>query len=1124
MSPRLSAGSRLLAAVVFVCLLSPCLVCTAVADSGASPSVAPANPRLIQYVQDLEAGKVEETTEDGHALGLVPIPVKPPQPVKKQDTAFRVLTLETTDTQSLRGLVGLPATYDLRPENKLTSVKNQGTCGNCWSFATYGSMESCLMPGETWDFSENHMKDTSGFDPTCCAGGNHYMSTAYLARWDGPGLELDDPFNAYSCESPPIIPVQKHIQSVDFIPDRTGSLDNDAIKQAVMTYGAVYTTFYWSGAYYNASTYSYCYNGSTVANHAVCIVGWDDSYSRYNFLTAPAGDGAFIIKNSWGPSWGQSGYFYMSYYDTKVGLDNAVFQNAESTTNYARNYQYDPLGWTESVGYGTNTAWCANVFSALADEQLVAVSLYGAMPGTSYELKVYLDPVNGPLNESGPSITQTGTLASAGYQTIPLSTTVPLDAGLPFSIVAKLTTPGFNYPIPMESPVTGYSSLATAIAGQSWISADGVSWGDLTTFFANANACLKAFTVDRTGLLVTPATGFFPVGPSTGPFTPSSQTYTLQNLSADNVEWSASKNEPWLDISNTGGTLAPNDTAVVTVSVNSEALSLGEGTYPDVVSFTNMTSGEGSTTRQVSLTVRDGTLSVAPATAMSCSGPEGGPFTPQAQVYTLTNTGYSDVSWTASKTQAWVGLSSESGTLAPGQSANVTVSILDQANAYEAGEYYDAVAFANTTNGRGDTYRNVTLSVVRNYTIADEPYSWIDPSSHGTLLLSDDGVSAAQTIPFTFSFYGTVYNQVYVGANGLIGFINDDLSEYLNTSIPYPDTPNQAVYPYWDDLNPSAAGSVRIGTVGTYPNRKLVISWVGVPHYESAGPLTFQVMLCETTSDIVLQYQEVQPGDSLHGAGRSATIGVERVGGTVARQYSFNGSVLLENSQAIRLSPNRWVTIPQAIRLPNGVSCAMSDVLVTAVISASQFYIEADDRAAGMSVYRSGHGLLPGDRAEVYGIMSTSSAGEKYMNAGIVAYTGGDGVLLRPVVLTNRAVGGGDCCYDPVTKAGQEGVKDQTRKGIEPCPHVNNVGLLITTTGIVTYSTTGYFYIDDGSGAQDESPYKGVKVLGTVPVGQGEDPVGRYVIVTGISSTFKATAPATDLYRQIRATDIVVVD
>ena len=57
------------------------------------------------------------------------------------------------------------------------------------AFATYGSLESILLPTENRDLAENNLKNTHGFDLSCCAGGNEFMSTAYLSRWSAPWNE-----------------------------------------------------------------------------------------------------------------------------------------------------------------------------------------------------------------------------------------------------------------------------------------------------------------------------------------------------------------------------------------------------------------------------------------------------------------------------------------------------------------------------------------------------------------------------------------------------------------------------------------------------------------------------------------------------------------------------------------------------------------------------------------------------------------------------------------------------------------------------------------------------------------------------------------------------------------------
>ncbi len=196
------------------------------------------------------------------------------------------------------------------------------------------------------------------------------------------------------------LPVEKHVQEVFFIPTRREPLDNDMIKSAVRQYGAVYSTLRYEAGSYNPGTAGYYYSGSGAFNHAIDIVGWDDGYSASNFNNQPPGNGAFIARNSWGSTWGDAGYFYISYYDTRIGRDNAMF-TAQAPNNYSRVYQYDPLGWVANFGFGTDTAYYANVFTAAGNEQLKAVGFYTSATNTQYEVKVFLNPDTGPISSSG---------------------------------------------------------------------------------------------------------------------------------------------------------------------------------------------------------------------------------------------------------------------------------------------------------------------------------------------------------------------------------------------------------------------------------------------------------------------------------------------------------------------------------------------------------------------------------------------------------------------------------------------------------------------------------------------------------------------------------------------------
>jgi uncharacterized repeat protein (TIGR01451 family) len=448
-----------------------------------TPSRAPQNPAFDEYINNNHLLTASPAVTDGHGLGLIPNPID-----------FSYLTR----TQHLLGAAAFPSRYDLRSTGKMTPVRDQGSCGDCWTFGTFGSMESALLP-ESHDFSENNLNNLNGFDVPWCQGGNATMSMAYLTRWGGtmqagPVDESADPYNASYKTSPAGLAPQKHVQDVILIAPRGSAANNDALKNALMTYGAVQTAMYMDNAYYNSSNAAYYYNGSSYANHAVTLAGWDDNYSRNNFSPPAPGDGAFLIKNSWGTYWGQAGYFWVSYYDTRYAFqdESFVFVNSQPVTNYSRAYQYDPLGWITSYGYGSSTASFANVFTAVASEQLQAVAFYVASDGSPYTVKIYTG-VSGTPTSGTLASTTTGSNATAGYHTVALAAPVALTAGMKFSVVVTETTPGTGYPIPAEVRQNGFSSAASASSGQSYISPDGVSWSDLSAD-GTTNVGVKAFT------------------------------------------------------------------------------------------------------------------------------------------------------------------------------------------------------------------------------------------------------------------------------------------------------------------------------------------------------------------------------------------------------------------------------------------------------------------------------------------------------------------------------------------------------------------------------------------------------------------------------------------------------
>ena len=184
-------------------------------------------------------------------------------------------------------------------------------------------------------------------------------------------------------------------------------------------------------------------------------------------------------------------------------------------------------------------------------------------------------------------------------------------------------------------------------------------------------------------------------------------------------------------------------------------------------------------------------------------------------------------------------------------------------------------------------------------------YSWVPTNGMTSLTLTDNGVSA-QVLPFTFRYGGKNYTNLFVGANGVLGFVNLSLANTSNTDLPLSATPNALICPMWDNLNPAAGGNVWFATLGTAPNRSAVVSWVDVPHFVTTGGQTkfaFQAILYEN-QNIRFQYAKVNAGNPSYVQGLSATIGLEDFMGGVAAKYSYNGSSVVTNSQSILLIPD----------------------------------------------------------------------------------------------------------------------------------------------------------------------------------------------------------------------------
>lgn len=487
--------------------------------AGAEPreaKEAPLNPAFVKYMKKTEGKTVSPRSQRGRMPSPVNLSHLAGVPVYKAGNGLGS---------------AFPACYDLREKGFVTPVRDQDGYGTCWAFAAMASLESSALKAgaANSDYSEMFLAyygyidqsenlvafgDQSFYDfPEIIMnkGGDDIRAAALLARGTGAVDESDAPYGTKRPD--PEAPVSRALRGAYNLYN-DGSLsyqkiEENNVKYAIMVHGAVSAGVYASdpmvGAWDESPYFNPVTNAAYIpqdnpdglttgdANHAVTLVGWNDAYPRANFNSRhlPPGDGAWIAKNSWGPDWGDGGYFYLSYYD--AAADSGTAYVGGDPQEYNAIYQYDPLGWVVNVGYGKDDAWMGNVFTAAEDANIKAAGLYASGVDNLYTVRVYKnaasDPSSGTL-----ALTKNGILREPGYHTIPFDP-VPVAKGERFAVAVHLTSPGQNYPIAVEKRLRGYSDRASAGPGEGFISEDGESWSDITTDnpgWETFSVCLKA--------------------------------------------------------------------------------------------------------------------------------------------------------------------------------------------------------------------------------------------------------------------------------------------------------------------------------------------------------------------------------------------------------------------------------------------------------------------------------------------------------------------------------------------------------------------------------------------------------------------------------------------------------
>lgn len=431
----------------------------------------------------------------------------------------------------------LPSRYrsDEQPWATGIKVKNQGITGLCWAFATTSASEysyaketygqlgavSETSPAHLGYFLYNRVNDPlgntaydanmvpSGSEGWPLYGGNQIYAMQHLASYSGLGLESKTPISVvddhiyYDSLSDQNIwdgtyPLfddslayddYTTIQESIYYSPGNEDLDTviDTVKRMVYDHGAVSASVefdfynfqeerYISGQTFKYGLSYYNYNDEAQNDHAVTIIGWDDSYAASNFThtrdifggslqilvngrtttltdsqasakTTPPGDGAWIVQNSWGTGVHDDGIYYLSYYSADVNADGTFYAyDMQDANTYQFNFQYDgTAGCDDASDHGNEdyltvagTA-AANIYTNTTGVPItleaVGFTTYN-MGETNYDISVYTaladpsDPTSGIL--AGTTHTSTVT---AGVKTAVLDTPVVIGAGETYSIV-----------------------------------------------------------------------------------------------------------------------------------------------------------------------------------------------------------------------------------------------------------------------------------------------------------------------------------------------------------------------------------------------------------------------------------------------------------------------------------------------------------------------------------------------------------------------------------------------------------------------------------------------------------------------------------------------------------------
>ena len=382
--------------------------------------------------------------------------------------------------------------FDPRNSNYLTDIKNQDRTSLCWMFSAVSLAEqyTSLKYGTKFNISESHggvalsNKMINGslkgnYGRSSYKGGYYGAAAQYITNWNSP---LDCDYSWNSCVDENDYSLDKAFENVEeFKNNNTSFVESNSVinvtdtnyisrdittmKEAIQNYGAVSINYYsYPSSYsidssgqknyylseYPSEAYDPYANIWSTQNHSVNVVGWDDNYSKNNFggTQKPSGNGAWLVRNSWGIGENNvDGYFWLSYEDISyLSAENepSVITGVKRANNNEHMLSYDCMPVAGNVSTSKDV-YMTNVYD-VSDykndyNKITRVMLY--IKSTCCDYSIRIVPVGSnsalPTNLSDYSELATGTYSGEGYLTANLSNPYNLSSYDKYAVVVKLT-------------------------------------------------------------------------------------------------------------------------------------------------------------------------------------------------------------------------------------------------------------------------------------------------------------------------------------------------------------------------------------------------------------------------------------------------------------------------------------------------------------------------------------------------------------------------------------------------------------------------------------------------------------------------------------------------------------